>query len=393
MSSNSSITKADPAILLQQLRAVVDSPEEFAADRQEIVRLARKATVMLEDPFEMFQRLAYSALPLVTVRVAQDHKIFQTLVENKDGPTSAAVLAEKTGINPTVLDSLLEYMTTQHMIEESSPQNYVPTKLSNILLAPLFVDGVVHFHDNCLPAFNALNYSLSNPTDPRTAFEVGQNSPTDFYTWLETHPVQGAAFHRFMEAQFASLPTWLDVVPFGTEYAQLTDPETPVFVDVGGGNGQQCVALQKKYPTLIGKVILQDRPAVLEKAITGQEVERMSYDYLTPQPIKGARAYYFRQIFHNNNDAVCLQILQAHIPSLSPSSVILIDDKVLPDEKPEGGAVEYTAGLSLAMLVMFKALERRESQWRKLLGDAGLEIKAIRRFTDFGDSIIVAGLK
>ena len=38
---------------------------------------------------------------------------------------------------------------------------------------------------------------------------------------------------------------------------------------------------------LQGKIILQDRPAVLEKAITGPEVERMSYDYLTEQPVKG----------------------------------------------------------------------------------------------------------
>lgn len=75
---------------------------------------------------------------------------------------------------------------------------------------------------------------------------------------------------------------------------------------------------------------------------------------------------------------------------MGSSSVLLIDDKVLADGKPAGGAVEYTAGLSLAMLVMFKALERRESQWRKLLADAGLEIRAIKKFTDFGDSIIVA---
>jgi hypothetical protein len=42
------------------------------------------------------------------------------------------------------------------------------------------------------------------------------------------------------------------------------------------------------------------------------------------------------------------------------------------------------------MLAMFKALERRESQWRKLLGDAGFEIREIKKFTDYGDSVIVA---
>jgi hypothetical protein len=45
------------------------------------------------------------------------------------------------------------------------------------------------------------------------------------------------------------------------------------------------------------------------------------------------------------------------------------------------------------MKAMFNALERREGQWRTLLADVGLEIREIRRYTDFGDSIIVAGRK
>ncbi|KFY63365.1 hypothetical protein V496_03994 [Pseudogymnoascus sp. VKM F-4515 (FW-2607)] len=196
-----------------------------------------------------------------------------------------------------------------------------------------------------------------------------------------------------MTAQFASLPTWLDVLPFDSEYAASATPETLIFVDVGGGNGQQCVALQKKYPDLRGRIVLQDRPPILEKAITPDSVERMPYDYLVEQPVKSARAYYFRQILHNHNDETCHRILAAHLPALSPSSVIIIDDKVIPDAKPATGSVEYTAGLSLAMLTMFSALERREGQWRTLLADAGFEIREIRRFTDFGDSVIVAGIK
>jgi hypothetical protein len=50
---------------------------------------------------------------------------------------------------------------------------------------------------------------------------------------------------------------------------------------------KQCVALKKKFPSLQGKIILQDRAAVLEKAIVGDDVEKMPYDYLTEQPIKG----------------------------------------------------------------------------------------------------------
>lgn len=99
--------------------------------------------------------------------------------------------------------------------------------------------------------------------------------------------MQQGAFHRFMEAQFASLPTWLDVIDFEKEYAKHAGPETPIFVDVGGGAGQQCVALRKRFPNLKGRVVLQDLPSVLDKAITGDDVEKMGYDYLTEQPVKG----------------------------------------------------------------------------------------------------------
>jgi hypothetical protein len=77
---------------------------------------------------------------------------------------------------------------------------------------------------------------------------------------------------------------------------------------------------------------------------------------------------------------------------MGPNSVIVIDDKSLSDTKPSHGApgVEYTAGLSIAMKVMFDAQERREAHWRELLAKAGLVVKDIRRFTKFEDSVIIA---
>jgi hypothetical protein len=52
--------KANPALLLEQLRALVEAPGAVAGQRQEIIKLSRKAAVILEEPFETFQRIAYS---------------------------------------------------------------------------------------------------------------------------------------------------------------------------------------------------------------------------------------------------------------------------------------------------------------------------------------------
>lgn len=77
---------------------------------------------------------------------------------------------------------------------------------------------------------------------------------------------------------------------------------------------------------------------------------------------------------------------------MNESSVIAIDEKVLPDTK-EDWAEEYTAGLSLWILAVFQALERKGRQWRKLLREAGLEIREIKRLTEDGDAVIMAGKK
>ncbi|KAM0542658.1 hypothetical protein ACHAPJ_012690 [Fusarium lateritium] len=383
----------EPTLLIDQLKLLLHDSESLKDDaqRQELKQLCRRAAEALEAPFETVQRLAYSPLPLVTSRIAQEHRLFETLAATEES-VDLATLVKISGLENRILESILDYLGTQNMVIEAEPGRFSATKLTHLLTVPLFQDAVTHFHDNCLPAFMAFNTVLSNPSKTLTAFKVGQHSEEDFYTWMETHPVQQGAFHRFMEAQFASLPIWLDVVDFEPEMAKDIPPTEVAFVDVGGGAGHQCGALKNKLPELKGRVILQHRPEVLQKALPIDGMEKVGYDFLTEQPVKDARVYYFRQIMHNFDDETCIRILRSQLSAMGPNSVIVIDDKVLPDTKPLPGTpgVEYTAALSLAMKAMFDALERRESHWRQLLASAGLEIKSIRKFTEFDDAAIVA---
>lgn len=131
---------------------------------------------------------------------------------------------------------------------------------------------------------------------------------------METHPVQQGAFHRFMEAQFAMLPTWLDVVAFDAEVAQGANPEDVIFVDVGGGNGSQCAALRKAFPELKGRVILQDRPAVLATALKVEGMELMAHDFLTEQPVHSELVDIARSDDHTDTDR-CTSILLPSDPA------------------------------------------------------------------------------
>ncbi|KAK8005959.1 HET-domain-containing protein [Apiospora marii] len=399
---------ADPQLLIQQLELLIQTPDTYGTEeeRHEIKRLGRLASNALEAPFETMQRLVYSPLPLVAARIGQDRDLFSTLTRSQ-GPTDLATLSCASGLEPRILESIMDYLCTQGMAVETEMQRYLPTQLSHLLRVPIFDDAVTHFHDNCLPGFAAFHRSLAEPRDGSgcslTAFKLGQHTDEGFYTWLETHPANQAAFHRFMEAQFASLPTWLDVLNFKAELGcGDAGPADVMFVDVGGGNGSQCAGLRKAWPDMPGKMILQDKPQVLEKALDVEGMEKMGHDFLTEQavkgthlvadPLEGSRAYYFRQIMHNYDDDTCITILKAHLGAMGKHSVILIDDKVLPGEKPpaDSPGVEYTAALSLAMKVMFDSMERRESHWRDLLQRAGLFVHDIRKFTKFDDAVIVA---
>lgn len=125
---------------------------------------------------------------------------------------------------------------------------------------------------------------------------LGQNTNEPFYTWMDTHPVQRDAFHHFMDAQFSGLPTWLDVVDFQSEMAGggtgQYDEQEVVFVDVGGGNGSQVALLKQTCPGVKGRLILQDQAYVLARAMEVAGMEKMAYDFLTEQPVKGTVIFY-----------------------------------------------------------------------------------------------------
>jgi hypothetical protein len=75
-------------------------------------------------------------------------------------------------------------------------------------------------------------------------------------------------------------------------------------------------------------------------------------------------------VLHNHPDHKVELFLKNIIAAMSPDSVILLDELVL----PETGVSAYAAGMDLTMMAAFAAMERSESQWRKLLEKVGLKL-------------------
>lgn len=61
----------------------------------------------------------------------------------------------------------------------------------------------------------------------------------------------------------------------------------PFFVDVGGGTGQQCIALRERWPEMKSRIVLQDLPSLVNKVQVPEGIDVMAYDFFTKQPVIG----------------------------------------------------------------------------------------------------------
>lgn len=155
--------------------------------------------------------------------------------------------------------------------------------------------------------------------------------------------------------------------------------EDVLLVDVGGAGGEDLLAFHKAQPSLPGRLMLQDLPTSIDSldaaTFAQQGVEIMGHDFFTPQPVRGAKAYYLKVVLHDWPDAQCSEILtQLRSAMTTGYSRILLDEIIVPDEK----APWVVTSLDLLMMEVHSAQERREKQWRALVdGVEGLRIKKI----------------
>lgn len=93
-----------------------------------------------------------------------------------------------------------------------------------------------------------------------------------------------------------------------------------------------------------------------------------------------------RNILHDWVDEKCVVLLKNTMAALSEDSVILVDDRLLPNT----GAHRQAVHMDIVMMSALAAMERSERQWHTLFDSAGLKIKEVYTYELVtGDSIIV----
>ena len=249
------------------------------------------------------------------------------------------------------------------------------------------------------PIWNKLPQALAetkyrNPTDvTQTGTQLAFKTDEPFFQFLAKKPDTLRDFGTFMSTQRVGRPNFLDIYPaeeqLARDFVSNYNKDEVMLIDVGGARGGELLEFKRRLPDVPGRLILQDRPEAVELVQENDSFEAVAYDFFTPQPVRGARAYYFRNIFHDWSDSFCLRILQSTVSAMAPGySKLLINEIVM----PQRGANLYATNSDVNMMAVVAGVERTEQQWKDLLSAVGLKIAKIWTPERESESIIEAVL-
>ena len=190
-----------------------------------------------------------------------------------------------------------------------------------------------------------------------------------------------------MSALAKAKKNWTDVY----DTAKLLDgadlETSPLFVDIGAAHGIDTKRVLEKHPDLpTGSLVVQDLPDVMQLATNlPPQIKKMPYDFFTPQPVKGARAYFMHAVPHDWPDFDAQRIFERVAEAMKPGySKLLLYEVVL----PKTGANGFATTLDTQLMNFCAAFECSESMWSNILTKAGLKIVKIHAHPGAIESVI-----
>ncbi|KAJ5645005.1 hypothetical protein N7507_011016 [Penicillium longicatenatum] len=343
-------------------------------ERKKLLDTLRDLQYSIEAPEDAMQRVIHMNLHFASIRTALDLNLFNDLIDSR----------------------ILRYLASLGVIKETGRDTFTATPYTFNLAKPEIQAGLYVYFDMCNQTFAEMprylaETSYKNPTSFTDGiFQRAYKTGLHTFAWVHGDPVRSAHFNHFMKAQRGSQAKCFGFYPFEEE-SKGWPSNKPLFVDVGGGAGYQTAAFKEQFPSLSGRVVLQDLPEPVEdaKSVVPSDVERMVHNFFEPQPIKGAKYYYLRMILHDHTDENSMKILSHLVPALEEDSLILLDEMVLPTEHVD----EASTQMDLTMMTFHSSMERSEEQWAKLVGAVGLKIKKVVMYAPgFNLGVVACGL-
>jgi hypothetical protein len=192
---------------------------------------------------------------------------------------------------------MLRHLAAMHTIRETGPDTFAPTAFAKNLAEPAYQDTILFLEDNHQPVLQSTSsyFKEHGYTSPDSGvdgpFQHANNCKGQhmFEHFEKSAPIAGKRFASMMDMWSKGRPRWFDEVYYPVKERLISGAEGETFlVDIGGGSGHDIDDLRKAFGSDIpGKLVLEDRPEIIEIAQVDSSIEKKAHDFLTEQPVTG----------------------------------------------------------------------------------------------------------
>ncbi|KAK7918364.1 Demethylsterigmatocystin 6-O-methyltransferase [Apiospora marii] len=373
------------------------SSEQFCVDSQPFLKKSEELVNLVQSPAEHATDMILRTMETAVIRTLLSLNVLQKIPAV--GSISLQDLAVATETQPSLLERLLRVVTRTGFLVREDGGAYRHTQTSLAYAGPI---GALFSpcYDEGIRALVQLPEYLSE-----RAKEEAQNAKYSPFTWnegqegkatfeiLSNMPARTEGIHT-LASNVQHLRPYTGFYDFAKLVSSEDDRDRPVFVDVGGGNGHVIKEVLQAVPQIRPEqCVLEDRAETLALAQTTgllpAGVRLLEHDYLTRQPVTGARAYHLRAVAYNLGDAELVQLLRQIVPAMAPDSKVLIAENILADD---GAGTAFSTVTDMIMLCI-GGKERTERGFREVLDRAGLTVDGVHRAPGLEFGIVEASLK
>ncbi|HUY51998.1 MAG TPA: methyltransferase [Streptosporangiaceae bacterium] len=268
------------------------------------------------------------------------------------GSHTASDLAAAADCDAAALQSVLSYLASKGIFEETTPGRFFLNECARQLLRPgQFLDlsgigGRMAYAWGTLPTYVRTG---------RPAYHEVFGLP--FWEDLAAHPGVAASFDALMGLAGHGTPDPGLPVSGGWEQVRTV-------VDVGGGTGAMLAEILRARPWIHGTLV--DLPGTVarsgdtfQQAGVAGRVTLAGQSFFDPLP-PGADLYLLKKVLNDWPDTETIAILRRCAEAAAPGGRVVVLGGVAPDEAPHGLSVEMVLlGGRTSTLTEFRALARQ----------------------------------
>ncbi|KAJ0415149.1 S-adenosyl-L-methionine-dependent methyltransferase [Aspergillus carlsbadensis] len=361
------------AELLRNIHSVAETlPGQVSeVDRLALLAACDKLRAALEVPMETTMRVTGGVYESAALITAIDMGLIDAgAIQREETPRTCAYRTVR----------LMRMLCGMNVFKEVDVATFKSTPLAQAYATGSpFKEIAIHLASHgpaaaLLPDYFAEKGYVSPSDTYDSPFQYGMRTKQHYFEYVGKSPRLQHALNTVMSACPGNLgQDWFEYYPVEAKL-RVDKPSDVVLIDIGGNTGGDVTTFKKRFPDLPGRVILQDLPSVIEGAQTSPAgVEAMGHDFFTPQPIKGAKAYYLRLVVHDWPDKQAKIILEHIRDAMTPDSILLLNETLV----PESGVPLYDAEMDMTMMVVFGSLNRTEAQFRELLDSVGFGVSKV----------------